>query len=136
MPSCTGTRPWLSCPVCRVTHGECRGRAQAGDTNRNHLEVILAASSNRVTADIATGVALLVAGGLLITGGLVWARGYRQLVSRYYAQVIRVWDKIPGVGTVYKKIVPFSQFRYLGSIVAIVIGLLLCIVGIGSLIVA
>ena len=33
--------------------------------------VVLAATSNQVTGDIAAGVALLVAGGLLITGGLV-----------------------------------------------------------------
>ncbi len=68
--------------------------------------------------------------------GVAWVRDYRQLISRYYTLVIRWWDKIPVIGPAYKQVVPSRQFRYFGSIVAIVMGVLLCIAGIGSLIVA
>lgn len=78
----------------------------------------------------------MLVGGLLIAGGVAWAHDYRHLLSRYYALVIRWWDKIAVIGQAYKQVVPFGQIRYLGSIVALGMGLLFCVLGIGSLIVA
>ena len=96
----------------------------------------LTASTNNATADIATGVVLLLVGGLLIAGGIAWGLDYRQMMTSDYERMIRWWEKIPGIGPTYKKIVPFGQHRYLGMIVLIVMGSLFCAAGIGSLIVA
>jgi len=96
----------------------------------------LAASTNNATADIATGGGLLLGGSLLVAIGVAWGLDYRQMTSNNYESVVRQWERIPGIGPTYKKIVPFGQYRYLFMIVLIVMGLLLCTAGIGSLIVA
>ena len=96
----------------------------------------LAARPNNAAADIATGVVLLLVGGLLIAGGVAWGLDYRQMTSNNYESVVRQWERIPGIGPTYKKIVPFGQYRYLFMIVLMVMGLLFCAAGIGSLIVA
>ncbi len=102
----------------------------------HYYGVILAASSNQATADIATGVLLLLVGGLLVAIGVAWGLDYQHMTTSDYQSVVRWWEKTPGIGPAYKKIVPFGQYRFFGMIVFIVMGLLFCVAGIGSLIVA
>jgi len=109
---------------------------QAGSRTPHLFVAAMTTRTNNAAADVATGVVLLLVGGLLVAGGVAWGLDYRRMMSSDYESVVQWWDKIPGFGAVYKKIVPFGQYRYFGMIGFIVMGLLLCIAGIGCLIVA
>ena len=71
----------------------------------------------------------------MVAAGLVWAFDHREWTSKFYARVMRGWDMVPGFGPAYKKLVPLGQFRYGGAIVIILMGLILSVIGVGSLLI-
>jgi hypothetical protein len=98
-----------------------------------HFRVALAGVAHiNTSGHLLAGSLCVTAGALLAAGGLALGRDYKGLGQRFYGRVVKEWDRVPVAGRLYRRALPFGRFKISGCIAALVMGLILCLVGVGS----